>query len=293
MNETLLKNLGKQHLCWDGSDFLPVNDARISLHDLGLRRGYGAFDFLRTYDRIPFLVKEHVSKFINSLALLHLELPSTVNEEALLNIIDTLIDQAPSGDMSITLMATAGLSHDFFTPSGPIRLFIYSQPLKQPIPSAQPMKAITYPYVRVLPECKSFQYLPAIVAIQQKGPADEVIYTDAKGGLVEASRANLFGIKKGVLITPGEGILLGASRKVVLETCDMPVEYRPIAQNELKECDELFVTATLKEITPVGQVDDVLIHGGMTGPITQELQKRFKSYIQNYNTDYLANRSLT
>lgn len=293
MTNPLLKNLDKQHLCWDGSAFSPVNEATVSLHDLGLRRGYGAFDFLRTYDRIPFLVKEHVLKFINSLNLLNLKLPETVDENALLSIIDELIDQAPLGDMSITLMATAGLSHDFFTPSGPINLFAYTQPLKKnPIERADfikpTMKTITFPYIRVLPECKSFQYLPAIVAMQQKGTCDEVIYTNTHDELVEASRANFFGVKNGTLITPDKGVLKGASRKVVLETCNMPIEYRPIAKAELKECDELFVTSTLKEVTPIGQIDDLLIHGGLIGPVTQELQKRFKNYVHSYNADYLA-----
>ena len=56
-------------------EFLPEDQAAISVKDIGLLRGYGVFDFLRTYNRCPFYLNDHIARLADSARLIGLALP--------------------------------------------------------------------------------------------------------------------------------------------------------------------------------------------------------------------------
>ncbi|MCU0475428.1 MAG: branched-chain amino acid transaminase [Anaerolineae bacterium] len=108
----------------------------------------------------------------------------------------------------------------------------------------------------------------------------EGIALDINGHVSEGAGENIFVVHNGVLYTPGAGssILLGVTRDSVIQLAhDMGVEvrYETIAREMLYVADEVFMTGTAAEITPIRSVDRVTVGAGKPGPITRQLQDAF------------------
>jgi branched-chain amino acid aminotransferase len=108
----------------------------------------------------------------------------------------------------------------------------------------------------------------------------EGIVLDTHGQVSEGSGENLFVVYDGVVLTPplSASILVGITRDTVLHLlADMGVEVRhgALPRELLYLADELFMTGTAAEITPVRSVDRIPVGDGGRGPITAELQQRF------------------
>ena len=112
--------------------------------------------------------------------------------------------------------------------------------------------------------------------------AVEVLYRDAAGRILEGTSTNVFLFSNGRLITPGEGILSGITRKVVIETAQsvFPVEIRDVPLKELLLADEVFITGTSKGIVPVVQVDETVIGRGKPGANTLRLTAMMRVAIE-------------
>jgi branched-subunit amino acid aminotransferase/4-amino-4-deoxychorismate lyase len=267
-------------MCWaPGRGYFELGEMQVHPRDLGLRRGYGLFDFLRTYHGIPFLMDYHVDKFLNS-AHSELLIDLSTNREELCCVIENLAAHAQENDIGITLLATAGSSPDGFAELGEPHLMVYTSQL--PPTKIAPAKTISIDYERPLPKTKSLFYLPALLARKkvQDPSVSEVLYRNRAGELTEASRSNLFGVRGNTLITPAEGILLGATRKVVLELSEelgLDVEYRGVQEAEIEALDGLFITSTLREITPVSHIDGRSIR---TCSLVEELKKAFTKVVE-------------
>jgi len=108
---------------------------------------------------------------------------------------------------------------------------------------------------------------------------DEAILLDAHGLVSEASGENVFLVSGGVLRTPPlYSVLGGITRASVIEIArdrGIPVEEAAITRDELYIADELFLTGTAAEVTPVREVDRRAIGDGVRGPVTKALQAAF------------------
>ena len=121
-------------------------------------------------------------------------------------------------------------------------------------------------------------------AIRANG-AFEALLLDARGMVPEASKANVFGIKDGVVITaPDEFILPGITRKYVLVACEeleIQVELRTMGLEEIAELDALFLTGTSIQVLPVSQVNNIKLSAqDMT---IYHIMKQFETIIENHH----------
>lgn len=273
--------------------FLSEDEAKLSILDLGLIRGFGVFDYLRTYNGKPFHLKEHLQRLEYSAKNIGLSLPYSFDEME--KILEKLIQQNGVGEYSLKLIITGGVSPDQLLPSGNTSFIAFAYPLK-PYPSihfTNGIKTITTTHQRCLPDCKTTQYLPAIISLQEgrKKGALESLYLNEKQEILEATTSNFFAFKKGVLITPPEkGILLGITREVVLRLCQnhFPIEVRAISKEEIPHLDETFITASNKEVMPVIQIDDHFIQQGEVGPLTKKVIDLFSTYTSSGNWEPLT-----
>ncbi|MDH3521884.1 MAG: branched-chain amino acid transaminase [Myxococcales bacterium] len=108
---------------------------------------------------------------------------------------------------------------------------------------------------------------------------DEAIMLDTQGLVSEASGENIFVVRNGVLRTPSlHTVLDGITRATVCEIArdkGIPVEERAITRDDLYVADEVFLTGTAAEVTPIREVDRRPIGNGERGPITALLQSAF------------------
>ncbi len=119
---------------------------------------------------------------------------------------------------------------------------------------------------------------------------DEAIMLDGQGFVSEASGENVFLVSDGVLKTPPLATVLGGiTRSTVIEIArdkGVPVEERPITRDELYIADELFLTGTAAEVTPIREVDRRTIGDGRRGPVTGTLQSAFFDVVKGSDRKY-------
>ena len=271
-----------QQICYLNGKYLPFDQASLPLNDLGIVRGYGVFDFLRTYQGVPFRLREHIQRLQNSAKLIGLTIPwSTEEIEA---IAQNTVEHNHLPEANIRIVVTGGASTDFITPLGQPSLMVVVTPVSE-YPKdyyEQGVKAITVQLERFFPKAKSLNYISAIGALQQAKltNAVEALYRNQQGHVLEGTTTNFFIFRGSQLITPKENILNGITREVILEIAGNYFEVleEAIDYNELSSCDEAFITSSTKEIMPIVQVDEISISQGKVGENTQQLMHLFDKY---------------
>jgi branched-chain amino acid aminotransferase len=265
-------------------EWVHPNEATISIHDIAVLRGYSAFEALRTYDRRPFHLKEHLERLYRSAAVIDLEIPYTREEIA--DVVRELIARNAYRHASVRLLVTGGESEDGVIAVGRPRLIAMISPLGERDMQrfARGYFLITTRLQRESPEAKTSNYTAAVRALKQaaRRGADDALFVSAQGHVQEATRSNFFIFRGDTLVTPREEILLGITRNVVLELARgrFPIEERPILLEELAQADEAFVTSSSKEIVPVVRIDEQVIGNGVPGPRTTELEQRFIEMVE-------------
>jgi branched-chain amino acid aminotransferase len=144
----------------------------------------------------------------------------------------------------------------------------------------------------LIPQAKaSGQYLNSVLAKieAKKAGYDEAILLDHKNHVCEGTGENIFVIKDGTIATPPHtaSILDGINRKSVMEIArdlGYAIVERDIARAELALADEIFLTGTAAELTPVREIDDIEI--GPPGEITRALQREFDDALHGRSERY-------
>ena len=273
----------------DGN-YLPEDRAVLSVNDLGLLRGYGVFDFLRTYNGRPFHLADHVARLYQSAKIIDLSLPCSENE--MIDIaLKTFERNKALAEANIRLVVTGGASADSITPDNRTRLLVMVTDLHQ-CPEQWYRKGaavITSRGERYLPRAKSTNYLPAILALAQarRQGAMESIYMDREGHLLEGTTTNFFAFINGRLTTPGNSILLGITRQVILKLAagEFDAEIRDIHGDEIPGMEEAFITASNKQVVPVVRIDKHIIGDGRPGKRTRRLMQLFSAYTHQYGQE--------
>ena len=136
-------------------------------------------------------------------------------------------------------------------------------------------------------------YLNSIIATQEakRDGVDEAILLDQQGNVSEAPGENIFIVRDGQLATPSlsssalEGITRDAIIKIARDL-DIEVVERIISRSELVLADEIFLTGTAAEITPIISMDSHRISNGKPGIITKKMMQEYMDIVMNKNDDY-------
>ena len=136
-------------------------------------------------------------------------------------------------------------------------------------------------------------YLNSIIATQEakRNGMDEAILLDQNGNVSEAPGENIFIVRNNQLVTPSlaSSALEGITRDAILgigKDLDMDVVERDITRSELIISDEIFLTGTAAEITPVILMDSVEIGNGKPGEVTKKMMQEYMDIVMNKNKDY-------
>ncbi|WP_337041846.1 aminotransferase class IV [Emticicia sp. 17c] len=272
------------HHCYFNGKIDSVEQTNIHITDLGLLRGYGLFDYFRTYNGRPFQWDWYWERYERSARLLRL--PNPVQKDEAYQVVMSLIEKSGLDDCAIRFVLTGGYAEDSVSMSKPNLLIISEDihPVK-PEEYTSGIKVIAYEYVRDLPEIKSTDYKHFMIlqADIKAAQASDVLF-HKNGYISELSRSNVFIFKGDTLITPDTDILKGITRRTTLELAKghFKIEERSVKLTELLEADEVFTTSTTKRVLPITKVDDSVLGSGKIGPKTQFLLDLINEKIKNW-----------
>lgn len=278
------------YYCYANGKILKKNDIKVGITDLAMLRGYGAFDYLRTYYGVPFRINDYLNRFEQSAKGMKLKLPLSKKEIAA--VIHTLLTKnakitsslSHRNGQGIRLLLTGGYSLDSYLPSAKPNLFILIEELPR-YPewwSQKGIKLMLHEHNREMARVKTVNYITAIHLADErrKLKAQDTLYC-SNGKILETTRNNFFLFHGNTLVTADDDILQGITRKAVAELAKerFKVEIRSVRINELNTCTESFITGTTRGITPVIQIDTIKIGNGKVGQNTRELMRMFNQLV--------------
>lgn len=267
-------------------EFLPLEQAQISPMDRGFLFGDGVYEIIPVYKGKLFHPEQHLERLRRSLRAIEIDL--TIDSAAWLNIFNQLITQNGGGDQSVYLQITRGTAprrdHAFPKQCNPT-LFAYSMPLTLPTLESltQGIRAITIPDIRWQHcDIKSLNLLANVLARQQAvthNAVEAILVRD--GYAMEGAASNLFIVKNGVIITPpaNQSILGGITRDAILELAakhHFPCVETMIPQSLLENADEIWITSSAREITPVLYLNNTVVGSGKPGPVWYKMIELFQ-----------------
>lgn len=274
--------------CFLNGKILPQEKAFVRIDDIAILRGYGVFDFLRTYNSKPFLIKEHLQRLKNSAKALSLITP--FSDQEIEEIVLKLLKKNKMKEAQVRILLTGGktvngMGYDDSKPTFAVLI----EPLAPPPAESytKGAKLITNTHMRHIHLAKTINYLNAISLAKerQKQGALEILYI-FHDYVLEGSTSNFFIFKGNTLITPKDNILLGTTRNLLLKLLakEFKIEERDIKSAELKEADEAFLSATNKEVLPIIKIDNLVIGTGKIGKNTKKVMEIFANYTHKFGT---------
>jgi D-alanine transaminase len=263
-------------------EFLPRERATLSVDDRGFIFGDGIYEVTRVVNGRLFEADRHMRRLDYGLRGIGINSPMSADE--IIDIHYRLIreNELMTGEGTVYLQITRGAAprtHYFPPASTRPTVFLSASPFTPNDAQRQNgATAVTYPDIRWSRcDLKTVNLLGAVLAKQHAvagGSLEAVFIRD--GVITEGSHTNVFGVIDGELRTYPRSnyILPGITRDVVLELAveeRVNVRETPIFQQEIGRLDELFVTGTTSDVTPIVQLDGRPIGSGKPGPITLQL----------------------
>jgi branched-chain amino acid aminotransferase len=290
-------------LIWMNGEFVAWEDAKVHVLTHGLHYGTGVFEGIRAYETergtAIFRHQDHLDRLQRSAELYYMPLPYTLEELR---------------EATHELIGRNGLRSCYIRPIvfrgyGPMGL----DPLENPVEAAiavwewgaylgeegklHGVRARVSSWRKISPDSliphakASGQYLNSVLAKIEASKAgyEEAILLDHRENVSEGTGENVFVVRDGTIATPphSASILDGINRKSAIEIArDLGYEVveRDIARAELTMADEIFLTGTAAELTPVREIDDHEL--GPPGEITREIQRVFDDALHGRSERY-------
>ncbi|MGD2033439.1 MAG: aminotransferase class IV [Bacteroidales bacterium] len=269
---------------FNNGQFIETDKISVPIDNLGINRGYGAFDFFGVINRKPFYIERHLDRFMHTIELLRLEI--SYKHDEIKALIENTIHRNQASDFYIKLFAlplypdSAGsLKSGLYIL--PVTAISYDEELY-----SKGAKLITKNYTRFLPEAKSTNYLPMVfwyAELMEQHAVDVLYLTDHF--VRETSRGNIFMVKNEIVYTPGKDILKGITKSIVMDILNkwpLKLIENEISINDLLNAEEIFISSTTKKIMPVVEIDSKKIGDGRVGQITKKIMTEFEHIQKNF-----------
>jgi branched-chain amino acid aminotransferase len=273
----------------------PADQAVVPVYDHGFVYGEGVYETLRTYNRVPFLYDRHSRRLRQSAERLMLDVP--FDDQALLGWIhDTVAAAGELNEAYIRILLTRGVGDLNYDPKSTPKptLVIIVKPFEPPAARVfdDGIRISLVDMLRnhpksVNPIIKSNNLLNNALAMQAayRAGAEEALMCNYRGELTECSQANFFMVRGGVALTPtsAAGLLEGVTRAFIFELgreLGIDVREEVLVPKDLESADEMFITSTTRELSPVVKLDDHVVGSGKPGPVTKKLLDRYQQQAQ-------------
>jgi len=286
---------------WMDDRIVDERDAVLPVLDHGLLYGDGLFEGIRMCERRVCGLADHLRRLSTGAKAIGLVLPGGVAacEKA---VLETARAHG-SDDAYVRLIVTRGVGELGVDPSScrePRLVVIVSDISMYPEEKrraglALATSSLRRPQAGVLdPGVKSLNYLNSVLAKREARlhGADEALLLNAQGQIAEASGANVFAVRDGVVATPPptDGALSGITRRSVLDLArglGYDARERTLGRVDLWDADEVFLTGSGARIVSVASLDGQAIgNGAPARPVTDALLAAFPAYAREHGTPF-------
>ena len=276
---------------WLDGALVPWREANLHVLSHGLHYASAVFEGERVYDREVFKLREHTDRLAHSARVMGFELPYSADEidSATAEVIKALdIDDgyvrpvAWRGSEMMGVSAQANRIHmaiaawpwpSYFSPEARMKgIRLKTSQWRRPAPDTAPT------------DTKAAGLYMICTLSKHEAEAqgyDDALMLDYRGRVAEATGANIFLVKDGVLHTPvADCFLDGITRRTVIDLArrrGFDIVERAVMPEDLAGPDEVFLTGTAAEVTPVGQIDENLY---TPGPVTQALLEDYENTVR-------------
>jgi D-alanine transaminase len=267
--------------------YLPIEDAKISVLDRGFIFGDGVYELVPVYRRQAFRLPQHLARLQHSLDGIRLANPHTDDEWTAL--VAELVARQPFDDQGVYFQVTRGVAkRDHTFPAGVgATVFMMSNPLATP--SAEQVGhgvAVVTAEDNRWRRCdlKTTSLVGNVLMRQlaaDAGAIETVMFRD--GHLTEASASNVLVVSGGTIVAPPKdslilpGITYGAVYDFAREA-GLPFAIRPVPRAEALAADEMWLTSSTKEVLAVTRVDGQPFAGGSPGPVFRRMHALFQAH---------------
>lgn len=276
-------------LAYFNGEYLPLAETKVSVLDRGFLFGDGVYEVIPVYQN-DFLygLEPHLIRLDNSLRAIDIE--PTLSHADWQTIFDRLLAEPHSETCSIYLQITRGVDDNRYhpyleaPPAVTVLAFLNNTAIKTKAEKQHGYQTTLHEDIRWY-EChiKSINLLPNSLLMHRgikHGYSEVILHRD--NIITEGCSSNVFIVKNNQVITPPKSkqILPGITRQLVLEQLDKHnVSYSEnnFTIDELLAADEVWLTSSTKEITPVIKIDNHTIGNGIAGPMWDKV---YDYYIQ-------------
>ena len=279
---------------WLDGRMVNWDDANVHILTHTLHYGLGVFEGIRCYRTddgrsAVFRLSEHIRRLFESAHINLLDIPYT-REEIIAAVLDSLrANSLPEGYIRPLVFVGEG-AMGLNPADNPIRVAVIVWPWGKYLGEEgmeRGIRAKVSTFTRHFVNAKMTRgktcgdYVNSILAKRESllDGYDEAIMLDTQGLVSEASGENLFTVRDGVIRTPPlQTVLDGITRESVIEMArgkGITVLEEAVTRDALYIADEVFLTGTAAEVTPIREIDNRRIGEGKRGPIAKTLQDAF------------------
>jgi len=251
----------------------------------GLQFGDGVYEVIRIYDGKLYLLDEHIDRLFRSLEAIRMEISQT-NTEIKTILAELVARNEMDQDGFIYLQVSRGSASRIHTFPENITPNMYAYLGNQALPFNKienGVRTITLPDER-WKNCyiKSLNLLPNVLAKQtamEEGCYEAILHLDGK--VTECGSSNVFLVKNGNIYThPATNQILKGCVRIAVERfaldLNIPFIEEAFTIDDIHQADEMFLTSSMSEVSPIIEVDKKQIADGKPGEISRKLQKAYE-----------------
>lgn len=278
---------------WLDGQWLPWREAKVHALTHTLHYGYGCFEGIRAYETADgpaiFRLDEHLRRLEDSAHILAIDLP--VDRAALATACREAVSRNALRSAYIRPLVFLGAEKLGVDPAGadthvmvaawPWGAYLGGKALAEGIRVRVSSYARHHPNVQMCRAKAISTYANSILAVREarRDGYDEALLLDTEGYVAEGSSENVFIVRDDELLQPETTSALDGITRRTVETlareAGLTVRAKRITRDEVYCADEVFLSGTAAEITPVIEVDRRRIGSGVPGPVTRLLQQRY------------------
>ncbi len=292
---------------WKNGELIPWAEATTHVLSHSLHYGSGVFEGMRAYKdpasdkRYIFRLKDHMDRLIRSCKIAKIEIDYTSEQ-----LVEATIKTLEANEMESCYVRPIvyrgygtmgvdprGATTDVVIACWSWAAYLGDEALEHGIKvgtSSWRQRSINAIPPAVKATASYFNSIMAKLEATEHGYAEAVMLNE-QGHVCEGTGENLFIVRDGVLITPtlSTGILEGITRDSVIKIArEAGIEVREgtLVRTDLYVADEMFLTGSAAELTPVTEVDGISVGAGVPGPITKQLSHDFFEVLYGHNDKF-------